>query len=313
MGPFNEKTLTTKGLTIDKQFVCQASTLSSSIAANRNIISAPHTKQEITEFFKFSEAGANEACPIAPHLPPTASIVLTWRRLRQLRVIVYNMMSSMDKIHATAQELENTYNGFGTVCDKILDLAAAAPRDYQEIFDGLDKLYKCRTSLDMRTTRDTLMAKLDAREAYIRATSASVKATKGAIAERIDKIDLAQKQLQKICGNLCADEIRSRLLQKFCPDMAQMALNITAVESLRTWVAELDFTKDIRASVIELQKIVSGFNDIMWDHSCVRDYVEIVEIGSVPTSHLQETIILETWKDLHEQISAFKAELNKHA
>lgn len=39
----------------------------------------------------------------------------------------------------------------------------------------------------------------------------------------------------------------------------------------------------------------------MWDHSCVRDYVEIVEIGSVPTSLLQEAIILETWKDLHEQ------------
>ncbi|KAG5916753.1 hypothetical protein E4U61_003334 [Claviceps capensis] len=290
MGPFNEKTLTPKGLTIDKQFVCSASAFRSSIAANRNIISAPHTKQEISEYFKFSEAGANE-----------------------LRVIVYNMISSMDKIHATAQELENTFNGFGKVCDKILDLAAAAPRDYQEIFDGLDKLYKCRTYLDMRTTRDTLMAKLDAREAYIRDTSASVKATKGAIAERIDKIDLAQKQLQKICGNLCADEIRSRLLQKFCPDMAQMALNITAVESLRTWVAGLDFTKDIRASVIELQKILGGFNDIMWDHSCVRDYVEIVEIGSVPTSHLQEAIILETWKDLHEQVSAFKAEINKHS
>ncbi|KAG6196995.1 hypothetical protein E4U10_000457 [Claviceps purpurea] len=290
MGPFNEKTLTPKGLTIDKQFVCSASAFRSSIAANRNIISAPHTKQEITEYFKFSEAGANE-----------------------LRVIVYNMISSMDKIHATAQELENTYNEFGKVCDKILDLAAAAPRDYQEIFDGLDKLYKCRTYLDMRKTRDTLMAKLDAREAYIRETSASVKATKGAIAERIDKIDLAQKQLQKICGNLCADEIRSRLLQKFCPDMAQMALNITAVESLRTWVAELDFTKDIRASVIELQKIVGGFNDIMWDHSCVRDYVEIIEIGSVPTSHLQEAIIFETWKDLHEQVSTFKAEINKHA
>ncbi|KAG6301947.1 hypothetical protein E4U09_004123 [Claviceps aff. purpurea] len=290
MGHFNEKTLTPKGLTIDKQFVCSASAFRSSIAANRNIISAPHTKQEITEYFKFSEAGANE-----------------------LRVIVYNMISSMDKIHATAQELENTYNEFGKVCDKILDLAAAAPRDYQEIFDGLDKLCKCRTYLDMRTTRDTLMAKLDAREAYIRETSASVKATKGAIAERIDKIDLAQKQLQKICGNLCADEIRSRLLQKFCPDMAQMALNITAVESLRTWVAELDFTKDIRASVIELQKIVGGFNDIMWDHSCVRDYVEIIEIGSVPTWHLQEAIILETWKDLHEQVSAFKAEINKHA
>ncbi|KAG6318435.1 hypothetical protein E4U44_007892 [Claviceps purpurea] len=290
MGPFNEKTLTPKGLTIDKQFVCSASAFRSSIAANRNIISAPHTKQEITEYFKFSEAGANE-----------------------LRVIVYNMISSMDKIHATAQELENTYNEFGKVCDKILDLAAAAPRDYQEIFDGLDKLYKCRTYLDMRTTRDTLMAKLDAREAYIRETSASVKATKGAIAERIDKIDLAQKQLQKICGNLCADEIRSRLLQKFCPDMAQMALNITAVESLRTWVAELDFTKDIRASVIELQKIVGGFNDIMWDHSCVRDYVEIIEIGSVPTSHLQEAIIFKTWKDLHEQVSTFKAEINKHA
>ncbi|CCE33916.1 uncharacterized protein CPUR_07844 [Claviceps purpurea 20.1] len=281
MGPFNEKTLTPKGLTIDKQFVCSASAFRSSIAANRNIISAPHTKQEITEYFKFSEAGANEACPIAPHLPPTART--------------------------------NTYNEFGKVCDKILDLAAAAPRDYQEIFDGLDKLYKCRTYLDMRTTRDTLMAKLDAREAYIRETSASVKATKGAIAERIDKIDLAQKQLQKICGNLCADEIRSRLLQKFCPDMAQMALNITAVESLRTWVAELDFTKDIRASVIELQKIVGGFNDIMWDHSCVRDYVEIIEIGSVPTSHLQEAIIFETWKDLHEQVSTFKAEINKHA
>ncbi|KAG6162286.1 hypothetical protein E4U23_005734 [Claviceps purpurea] len=290
MGPFNEKTLTPKGLTIDKQFVCSASAFRSSIAANRNIISAPHTKQEITEYFKFSEAGANE-----------------------LRVIVYNMISSMDKIHATAQELENTYNEFGKVCDKILDLAAAAPRDYQEIFDGLDKLYKCRTYLDMRTTRDTLMAKLDAREAYIRETSASVKATKGAIAERIDKIDLAQKQLQKICGNLCADEIRSRLLQKFCPDMAQMALNITAVESLRTWVAELDFTKDIRASVMELQKIVGGFNDIMWDHSCVRDYVEIIEIGSVPTSHLQEAIIFKTWKDLHEQVSTFKAEINKHA
>ncbi|KAG5938334.1 hypothetical protein E4U59_003823 [Claviceps monticola] len=290
MGPFNEKTLTPKGLTIDKQFVCSASAFRSSIAANRNIISAPHTKQEITEYFKFSEAGANE-----------------------LRVIVYNMISSMDKIHATAQELENTYNEFGKVCDKILDLAAAAPRDYQEIFDGLDKLYKCRTYLDMRTTRDTLMAKLDARGAYIRETSASVKATKGAIAERIDKINLAQKQLQKICGNLCADEIRSRLLQKFCPDMAQMALNITAVESLRTWVADLDLTKDIRASVIELQKIVGGFNDIMWDHSCVRDYVEIIEIGSVPASHLQEAIILETWKDLHEQVSAFKAEINKHA
>ncbi|KAG6021531.1 hypothetical protein E4U19_005633 [Claviceps sp. Clav32 group G5] len=215
----------------------------------------------------------------------------------------------------------------------MLDLAAAAPRDYrertppafqcfartkltlriEEIFDGLDKLYKCRTYLEMRTTRDTLMAKLDAREAHIRETSASVKATKGAISERIDKIDLAQKQLQKICGNLCADEIRSRLLQKFCPDMAQMALNITAVESLRTWVAELDFTKDIRASVIELQKIVGGFNDIMWDHSCVRDYVDIVDIGSVPTSHLHETIILETWKDLHEQVSEFKAEINKNA
>ncbi|KAG6085981.1 hypothetical protein E4U15_001023 [Claviceps sp. LM218 group G6] len=289
MEPFNEKTLTPKGLTIDKQFVCQASTLRSSIAANRNIISAPHNKQEITEFFKFSEAGANE-----------------------LRVIVHNMMSSMVKIHATAQELENTYNEFGRACDKILDLAATAPRDYQEIFDGLDKLYKCRTYHDMRATRDTLMAKLDAREAHIRETSASVKVTKGAIAERIDRIDLAQKQLQKICGNLCADEIRSRLLQKFCPDMAQMALNITAVESLRTWVAELNFTKDIRASVTELQKIVGGFNDIMWDHSCVRDYVEIVEIGSVPTSHLQEAIILETWKDLHEQVSTFKAEMNKH-
>ncbi|KAG6122902.1 hypothetical protein E4U13_000859 [Claviceps humidiphila] len=290
MGPFNEKTLTPKGLTIDKQFVCQASTLRSSIAANRNIIAAPHNKQEITEFFKFSEAGANE-----------------------LRVIVHNMMSSMEKIHATAQELENTYNEFGRACDKILDLAAAAPRDYQEIFDGLDKLYKCRTYHDMQATRDNLMAKLDAREAHIRETSASVKVTKGAIAERIDRIDLAQKQLQKVCGNLCADEIRSRLLQKFCPDMAQMALNITAVESLRTWVAELNFTKDIRASVTELQKIVGGFNDIMWDHSCVRDYVEIAEIGSVPTSHLQEAIILETWKDLHEQVSTFKAEMNKHA
>ncbi|KAG6069516.1 hypothetical protein E4U16_007644, partial [Claviceps sp. LM84 group G4] len=221
MGPFNEKTLTPKGLTIDKQFVCQASAFRSSIAANRNIISAPHTKQKITEFFKFSEAGANEACPLAPPFPPTART--------------------------------NTYNEFGRVCDKMLDLAAAAPRDYrertpspfqcfartkltlriEEIFDGLDKLYKCRTYLDMRTTRDTLMAKLDAREAHIRETSASFKATKGAISERIDKIDLAQKQLQKICGNLCADEIRSRLLQKFCPDMAQMALNITAVESLR--------------------------------------------------------------------------------
>ncbi|KAG6134796.1 hypothetical protein E4U47_002551 [Claviceps purpurea] len=77
MGPFNEKTLTPKGLTIDKQFVCSASAFRSSIAANRNIISAPHTKQEITEYFKFSEAGANEACPIAPHLPPTARTVLT--------------------------------------------------------------------------------------------------------------------------------------------------------------------------------------------------------------------------------------------
>ncbi|KAG6075647.1 hypothetical protein E4U16_003266, partial [Claviceps sp. LM84 group G4] len=80
-----------------------------------------------------------------------------------------------------------------------------------------------------------------------------------------------------------------------------------------TWVAELDFTKDIRASVIELQKVVGGFNDIMWDHSCVRDYVEIVEIGSAPTSHLYEAIILETWKDLHEQVSDFKAEINKNA
>ncbi|KAG5964211.1 hypothetical protein E4U56_002354 [Claviceps arundinis] len=183
----------------------------------------------------------------------------------------------------------------------------------EEIFDGLDKLYKCRTYHDMQATRDNLMAKLDAREAHIRETSASVKVTKGAIAERIDRIELAQKQLQKICGNLCADEIRSRLLQKFCPDMAQMALNITAVESLRTWVAELNFTKDIRASVTELQKIVGGFNDIMWDHSCVRDYVEIVEIGSVPTSLLQEAIILETWKDLHEQVSTFKTEINEHA
>lgn len=33
----------------------------------------------------------------------------------------------------------------------------------------------------------------------------------------------------------------------------------------------------------------------------MRDYVEIIEIGSVPTSHLQEAIIFETWKDLHEQ------------
>ncbi|KAG6235884.1 hypothetical protein E4U25_004309 [Claviceps purpurea] len=289
MGPFNEKTLTPKGLTIDKQFVCSASAFRSSIAANRNIISAPHTKQEITE---------------------------STPRLKNLRQAKHTWL--IEQVHderndANLYDTQNTYNEFGKVCDKILDLAAAAPRDYQEIFDGLDKLYKCRTYLDMRTTRDTLMAKLDAREAYIRETSASVKATKGAIAERIDKIDLVQKQLQKICGNLCADEIRSRLLQKFCPDMAQMALNITAVESLRTWVAELDFTKDIRASVIELQKIVGGFNDIMWDHSCVRDYVEIIEIGSVPTSHLQEAIIFETWKDLHERVSTFKAEINKHA
>ncbi|KAG6021532.1 hypothetical protein E4U19_005634 [Claviceps sp. Clav32 group G5] len=77
MGSFNEKTLTPKGLTIDKQFVCQASAFRSSIAANRKIISAPHTKQKITEFFKFSEAGANEACPIAPHSPLTARTALT--------------------------------------------------------------------------------------------------------------------------------------------------------------------------------------------------------------------------------------------
>ncbi|KAG6037556.1 hypothetical protein E4U41_004927 [Claviceps citrina] len=291
---FDKNMLTPRGLLVNSHFVCQGTSFSSLIVAINNMMSVPHTKEQLVEFFRFSDAGANEASGTDADAG------------EQLLDILQDMLILMDKVYYQSMSRPSGYHDVGDVCDRILVLSAAAPNDYNEIFDGLERLY--RDEADNTELRNAIKAKIDARLADIRAASSSSTATRKVLADSTDAVELAQGQLQQISQQLNGDEIYAQILQKFIPDWVQISLNVAAVNFMRGWIAQLRLTDETASSLQELQKAVGGISEIDMDLVSLRKYIEEnTEPGPNPILDLQKGNILEMWDELDKEVRVFKA------
>lgn len=224
------------------------------------------------------------------------------------------MIRFMDKIYVEAGKLKVGYHDVGTLCDKISVLAAAAPKDYDEIFDGLARLYKDEAhNVELR---NAIKAKIDARLADIRAASSSGTANRNALADFTDAIDLAQGQLQYFSQHLNWAEVYSRIVQKFLSSWigegqnvwSEIALNITAFSLIRAWISQLELTGGTASSLRELQEAVGGIAEIDGDLISLRKYIEEnTEPGPNPILNLQKGNIVEMWEELDREVKKFKS------
>ncbi|KFZ23619.1 hypothetical protein V502_01902 [Pseudogymnoascus sp. VKM F-4520 (FW-2644)] len=209
-------------------------------------------------------------------------------------------------IHIEAGKLKIGYYDVGAVCDGILVLAAAAPKDYDEIFADLARLYKDES--DNEDLRRAVKAKIDARLTSIRNVSSSATATRKVLADATDEVYLAQGQLKEIGAQLNSDQIYKRLLDRFIPDFVQIALNVQAVNFTRGWISQLQLTDETRFALSELQKAVGAVAEIDMDLVSLRKYVEEnTEPGPNPILDLQKGKILEMWDGLETEVKKFKA------
>ncbi|QPH19790.1 hypothetical protein C2857_005084 [Epichloe festucae Fl1] len=304
---FDKNMLTPRGLLVNRKFVCQGTSFSNLIININKMMSIPHTKQQIVDVFHIPDFGAVELIDILDDM--IRFMDKRQESSRQANVSSINMSNTIPIFNTQVG-----YHDVGTLCDKISVLAAAAPKDYDEIFDGLARLYKDEAhNVELR---NAIKAKIDARLADIRAASSSGTANRNALADFTDAIDLAQGQLQYFSQHLNWAEVYSRIVQKFLSSWigegqnvwSEIALNITAFSLIRAWISQLELTGGTASSLRELQEAVGGIAEIDGDLISLRKYIEEnTEPGPNPILNLQKGNIVEMWEELDREVKKFKS------
>ncbi|KAG5982020.1 hypothetical protein E4U55_002410 [Claviceps digitariae] len=194
----------------------------------------------------------------------------------------------------------------GEICDRIIVLAASAPQDYDEIFDGLKRLYK--DEADNTQLRNAIRTKINARLDEIREASSSAESTRIVMAAATDAIDLAQRKLRELSNKMKWQQLREQIQTLFWPDFARMSANIMAMNLMNAWLSQIDLTSDTNSAMEDLQRAVGAFAEIDMDLVFLRDYVEEdTSPGIGPILDLQKGNILEMWEELEKEAKEFKS------
>ncbi|KHN97470.1 uncharacterized protein MAM_04485 [Metarhizium album ARSEF 1941] len=297
--------LTPRGLLVNKSFVCQGPSFSNLVLAIDKMIDVPYSKETMAQKSNFSSDAFDALLDVLEDcLGYMAEVLLLV--LPALGVRGDWLTSSRSQINANAGKLKTAYRDVGAVCDAILVLSAAAPQDYNKLFDDLARLYKDES--DNEALRDSVKRQIDARLTGIRNVSTKATATRAVLANSTDAVQLAQEQLKQVSAQLNTEAIYRRLLEAFMPDMVKIAMNNFAINMMRGWIGQIQLTEGTAASLTELQKAVGAVAEIDMDLIDLRKYVEEnTSPGPGPILDLQKGNILEKWEDLDKEVRKFKA------
>ncbi|KAG5928333.1 hypothetical protein E4U42_000830 [Claviceps africana] len=131
------------------------------------------------------------------------------------------------------------------ICDRILALAVSAPEDYDDIFDGVKRLYKEETNNSQ--LRNATLGKINARLNNIRLTTTAATAVRTIIANCIDVIDLTQRQMKDLWNIMFSS------VSPASAGSATESVNIQAM-SLKDWIFNIRLTVGTTGALQELQK-----------------------------------------------------------
>ncbi|EHK19965.1 uncharacterized protein TRIVIDRAFT_224149 [Trichoderma virens Gv29-8] len=256
---FDENLLSPRGLLVNNNssFVCDGPNFSKLQQATQATLDLPYDDQGMSYVVGFTDKGTQEL----------------------YSDILIPAMNDFYKITNQSMALESGYRSVGDVCKAIIELSAAAPADYDAIFDALERLYEDES--DNGSLRDEVQAKMKERIDKLNSLSNLATDVTDNLRDAIGNVTEAQILVKQIGTALDSQSIIDRLREchQGDNDSEDFDIDCNAVRILKGIIDKQNMQDDSGGSMENLQHAAPQSTSGMISRHCLPLWRKIQSLG----------------------------------